>query len=73
MRKCMLRRRGFFGPVPMPKSDSGPMTLVGSDYQRSSTRGTRILSNEKVPQRGYNHPSRVPHPGPLSKEEKLNK
>ena len=36
---------GFFSPVSMPKSDSGPMTLVGSDYQRSSTRGTRILSN----------------------------
>jgi hypothetical protein len=69
----MLRRRGFFAPFLMPKSDSGPMTLVGSDYQRSSTRGIRILSNKSVPQRGYIHPSRVPYPGPLSKEEKLNK
>jgi hypothetical protein len=56
----------------MPKSDSGPMTLVGSDYQRSSTRGIRILSNWSVPKEVI-HPSRVPYPGPLSKEEKLNK
>ena len=66
-------RSGFFAPFSMPKSDSGPMTLVGSDYQRSATRGIRILLNKCGLIKAPIHPSRVPYPGPLSKEETLNK
>ena len=73
MRKCMLRRRGCFAPFSMPKSDSGPMTLMGqvpNDPQREAP-GSCLI--KESPKRGVFPPLACTIPGAIKQEEKLNK